>query len=267
MFYLLYAALTPESQMPPHVLTVYRPSEPGKKLIAKKVREESNELTLLDLLSTTQPKSIHIITLLDSFHTQFGPWIIIPKMDTIANCLEMAPEELSSKVDQIGEGLIEGLRHLHRLCIAHRDINPNNLLVDQAFCLKIIDFDVALQVTDEDSEVDDECGTENWMTPEIEKAMYSPTKADRWSCGRVILYLLDRFKREDQHLRSFANKLTARDARRRPSLLEWASSSDAVFSDVVDARKAGKRRALRHSKTQKKPARKARSLRRRRGRD
>ena len=47
--------------------------------------------------------------------------------------------------------------------------------------------------------------------------------------GRVILYLLDRSKREDQHLRSFAHKLMAHDPRRRPSLLEWASSSDAAF--------------------------------------
>ena len=121
--------------MPAHVLTVYRPSEPGRKPIPKKVREELNELTLLDLFNTTQPKSIHIITVLDSFHTQSGPWIIIPKMDTIAICLRMALEELSGKVDRICEGLIEGLRHLHKLCIAHQDINPNNLLVDQAFCL------------------------------------------------------------------------------------------------------------------------------------
>ena len=62
------------------------------------------------------------------------------------------------------------------------------------------------------------------MAPEVEKnSMYSPIKADRWSCGRVILYLLDKFKNEDKHFRPFANELTAHDPNRRPSLSEWAS--------------------------------------------
>lgn len=214
----------PETQMPSNILTVYRPSEPDKKLIAKKVREESNELLILDLLNTTQPKSIHVVPSIDSFHTQSALWIITPKMDRIVDYLRLAPEQLSGRVNKLCDGLIEGLGYLHGLCLAHRDIKPNNLLVDQAFCLKIIDFDLALQVKDEDEEVDDQCGTENWMAPEIEKKpMYSPIKADRWSCGHVILYLLDKVKREDKHLRSFANMLTAHDPKQRPSLLEWAS--------------------------------------------
>lgn len=58
----------PETQMPSNILTMYWPSELDKKLTAKKVRKESNELLILNLLNTTQPKSIHIIPLLDSFH-------------------------------------------------------------------------------------------------------------------------------------------------------------------------------------------------------
>ncbi|KAH9952844.1 kinase-like domain-containing protein, partial [Russula dissimulans] len=83
--------------------------------------------------------------------------------------------------------LIRGVAFLHKLCIAHRDIKPDNLLVDQEICLKIIDFDIAMQVKDEDEEVDGQCGTKHWIAPEIEeKLMYSPIKADRWSTGRVL---------------------------------------------------------------------------------
>lgn len=231
--------------MPNHVLTVFRPSDPNNKLIAKKVREDSNELRILNILNSTQPQSPHVIPLLDSFRTQSGLWMIIPKMDTITDYLRIAPSQLSSRVNQVCEGLIEGLGHLHGLCIAHRDIKPNNLLVDQTFCLKIIDFDIALQVQDEDEEVDDECGTENWMAPEIEKKLvYSPIKADRWSCGHVILYLLDRFKKEGKDLRPFAKELTAHDPKRRPSLLEWAGSSDAPPLNMANVPNAGERRAL-----------------------
>ena len=87
-------------------------------------------------------------------------------------------------------GLIQGVAYLHKFCIAHRDIKPDNLVVDRNFPLKIIDFDFAMQVEGEDDVVDGQCGTEGWMAPEMEESsMYSPIKADRWSTGKVLLDL------------------------------------------------------------------------------
>ncbi|KAH9983025.1 kinase-like domain-containing protein, partial [Russula compacta] len=63
--------------------------------------------------------------------------------------------------------LIEGIAYLHLFCVAHRDIKPQNLVVDEHFCLKIIDFDVAMQVDDEDEVVYGQCGTKGWMVPEM----------------------------------------------------------------------------------------------------
>ncbi|KAI0286413.1 kinase-like domain-containing protein, partial [Russula brevipes] len=83
--------------------------------------------------------------------------------------------------------LIQGVAYLHQCNIAHRDIKPDNLVVDREFCLKIIDFDVAMQVKDENQEVDNSCGTKHWMAPEVEKKLrHSPIRADRWACGRVL---------------------------------------------------------------------------------
>ena len=82
----------------------------------------------------------------------------------------------------------------------------------------------------EDEEDDDQCGTEDWMAPEVEeKLRHSPIKADRWSCGRVLLFLLDEFGEEDRFLRAFARNLVAQQ---RPSLLEWCSHSAPQLSDV-----------------------------------
>ncbi|KAI9462537.1 kinase-like domain-containing protein [Russula earlei] len=158
--------LEPLFEMPPHILTVYQPSDPRTKLIAKKAHEQTNELAIFNLLNSIQPKSDHVVLLLDSFHTQSATWLILPKLASVADYVV---------------GLIEGLAYLHKHCIAHRDIKPDNLLVDQDFCVKIIDFDVAMQVTGEGEEVNDQCGTKHWMAPEIGKSMHSPIKADRWS--------------------------------------------------------------------------------------
>jgi hypothetical protein len=219
---------------------VYRPFDSNKELIAKKVREESNELDILQLLNSIQPKSHHVISLLDSFHGQSGQWAILPKMDSVADYLAIAPNKLESKVVQVCFGLIKGLAYLHEHCIAHRDIKPDNLLVDRDFCLKIIDFDIAMQVKNENEEVYDRRGTEAWIAPEVEMRLrHSPIKADRWACGHIVLFLLDAFQKEDKSLRAFARKLTAHNPKQRPSLLEWCSHLTPL-SEIVDVGKAGK---------------------------
>jgi serine/threonine protein kinase len=231
--------------MPSNILTVYRLSVSSEELIAKKVREGSNELEILQLLNNIHPKSDHVISLIDSIHGQSRQWVILPKMSSVMNYVLFAPRQLESKVVQVCLGLIKGLAYLHEHCIAHRDIKPDNLLVDQDFCLKIIDFDVAIRVKDGDEEVDDQCGTKLWIAPEAEKKLkHSPIKADRWTCGHVLLVLLDGFEKEDKLLRAFVRNLNAYDPKQRPSLLEWPSYLAAGHSDVGNVWNADKRKEV-----------------------
>ncbi|KAH9021129.1 kinase-like domain-containing protein, partial [Lactarius deliciosus] len=63
--------------------------------------------------------------------------------------------------------LIKGLVYLHEHKIAHRDIKPDNLVCDAVISLKIINFDVAIEVQDENTEVAKYCGTKGWTAPEM----------------------------------------------------------------------------------------------------
>jgi serine/threonine protein kinase len=218
-FSILCAALSLNLKMPSHILTVYQQSNPSKTFIAKKVREGSNELDMFKYINALPLRSDHIILLHDSFQTQSASWAILPKMISLAGDLR-----LHGKVAQVCWGLIKGVAYLHEFCVAHRDIKPDNLVVDRNFSLKIIDFDVAMRVQGEDEAVKGRCGTKGWMALEIqEKSEYSAIRADRWSTGKVLLYLLDKFRvLKDTLLTTIAKKLTAHDPERRPSMLKVA---------------------------------------------
>jgi serine/threonine protein kinase len=221
-------------QMPSHIPTVYQRSDPSKRFIAKKVGEESNELEILKLLNTFQPKSEHIISFHESFQTQSTSWVIVPKLC----CVDwLAPGQLYGKVAQVCWGLIKGVAYLHELCIAHRDIKPENLVVDRDFCLKIIDFGVAMQVEGEDGVVNGHCGTVGWMAPEMEvKSMYSPIKADRWSTGQVLRYLLNNSREKDTVLRKTAGELSTHDPNQRSSMLKVAALLSVVANVAVEGK-------------------------------
>jgi len=195
-----------------------------------------------------EPKSDYVIQMIESS----DGWAILPKMIAVQDYyVESQSEGLGSKVC---EGLIEGVAYLHCWCrVAHRDLKPDNLVIDPKFCLKIIDFDVAMRVTGEDEMVDDQCGTELWMAPEVdENERHSPIRADRWACGQVLLYLLrkftgeDKFTREDERLKAFARNLSAYDPKERPSLLEWCDNSASTCSDVGNGLSAGSKNASQH---------------------
>jgi hypothetical protein len=139
---------------------------------------------------------------------------------------------------QLGWGLIKGLAYLHEHKITHRDVKPGNLVHDHDFVLKIIDFDIAIEVQNENAEINGYCGTKGWTAPEIgtkdrPTAMYSPIKADRWSCGRVILRHIMVGMKGDFRLSEFARELMAKDPQHRPSLHDWHKLVAPPVSEVT----------------------------------
>ena len=237
-------ALTMSLQLPPHIRTVFRRRDPNKtEYIAKHLHKRSNELTILEYLHTKKPWSPHIIQLIEVVPSTTKEWLILPKLYSICDKILLDSRGTSGRV-QLGLGLIKGLAYLHEHKIAHRDIKPDNLVCDVYFRLRIIDFDIAIQVQDENTKIGEYRGTEGWTAPEMGTGdgptpMYSPIKADRWSCGRVLLYIMPESMIWKEHIRllSFIFNLMASDPQRRPSLLEWSNVASPCSNVVEDGRK------------------------------
>ncbi|KAK4686306.1 hypothetical protein P7C73_g3819, partial [Tremellales sp. Uapishka_1] len=94
--------------------------------------------------------------------------------------------------------LLLALAHLHSLGIAHRDVNPSNLMIDDAGRLKVVDFGMAWMTSD-DTDLgeewkegkDDMCcqvGTRTYRAPELlfGPRVYDACAIDLWAAGCVL---------------------------------------------------------------------------------
>ena len=88
--------------------------------------------------------------------------------------------------------LLQGLKCLHKKKVIHRDLKPNNLLLDDKNELKIGDFGVIAKLTQNKERRYTVCGTCNYMAPEIfeNKGKGYSFEVDIWSVGIIIYQLL-----------------------------------------------------------------------------
>ncbi|CAK9329140.1 unnamed protein product [Citrullus colocynthis] len=88
--------------------------------------------------------------------------------------------------------LVSALHFCHQNGVAHRDIKPQNLLLDEDGNLKVSDFGLsALPEQIKDGMLHTACGTPAYTAPEVvSRRGYDGAKADAWSCGVILFVLL-----------------------------------------------------------------------------
>ena len=85
--------------------------------------------------------------------------------------------------------ILETLEYIHSMGVSHRDMKPENLLIDQVGHLKISDFGLSRFLNNQGL-VDTPCGSPCYASPEcISGKSYDGVTTDVWSSG-VILYAM-----------------------------------------------------------------------------
>lgn len=89
--------------------------------------------------------------------------------------------------------LIGGVEYLHSKGIVHRDVKPENLLLNDSDQIKIADFGLAtlFQYRGNERMLTSPCGTAPYVAPEVlSKSEYKAQPTDIWSCGIVLVAML-----------------------------------------------------------------------------
>ncbi|KAF8401783.1 hypothetical protein HHK36_012729 [Tetracentron sinense] len=91
--------------------------------------------------------------------------------------------------------LVVALHFCHKNGVAHRDIKPHNLLLDEEGNLKVSDFGLsALPEQLKNGLLHTACGTPAYTAPEVVgRRGYDGAKADAWSCGVLLFVFLAGF--------------------------------------------------------------------------
>lgn len=86
--------------------------------------------------------------------------------------------------------LVTSLSYLHKdLRVIHRDIKAENVLLDQNFNIRLIDFGLSCHFTHNEYNFDYSVGSIGYLAPELVNHIPYDDKVDIWSLG-VLLYAL-----------------------------------------------------------------------------
>ena len=145
------------------------------------------------------------------YSLEYGPVnlqdLIMKEKDNI----ELKPEHVKCILKQI----LSGLEHMHANKVMHRDLKPDNMVIDETGTIKIIDFNSA-KIHKEGKENTKATTTLTYRSPEqlFSSVNYGPS-TDMWAVGVIFAELFTRvnlFKHEGQ-IQSLMQIFTLRGSR------------------------------------------------------
>jgi predicted Ser/Thr protein kinase len=135
------------------------------------------------------------------------------------NLAERMKQGVEIDCDRLARELLGAVAHIHAAGIVHRDIKPQNVLVDPGGSAKLIDFGIALPADATSlTQTGQVLGTARYVAPEVMRGEPAGERSDLFSCGVLLRDCLG--PGSPAHLRVLADRLANPDPRARPASAE-----------------------------------------------
>lgn len=124
-------------------------------------------------------------------HDEDIGWDIYFKMELLTPLVSALPSPVDeSQVFKVGVDICRALVMCQQANVVHRDIKPQNIFVAKDGTYKLGDFGVAKRIEGTGS-ASERTGTYRFMAPEVYNGEYYGSKADLYSLGLVLHWMLN----------------------------------------------------------------------------